>query len=348
MHCGGNSIKAHLAIGLALITGAYLITHARAQASASSQGTIPVPTTVSPALQSVLAQATTNQTLPPLPTTNEGWLRYMGDPADQHKAIEALLSRFHVTMTSKVVGGVGCFLLTPAHIAAGDRNRLLVHVHGGGYVIGAGQDGTNEGIMLAAAAGIPVMAIDYRMPPDHPYPAAMDDAMSVWRALVKEHRPSDMAIFGTSTGGGMALLMVQRARVEGLPLPAAVIAGSPWSDLSRTGDSYFVNDFSSGPDFDNFMSVASKLYANGLDLKDPRLSPVYGNFSGFPPTLLLSGTRDVLLSNTVRVQRNLLDAGATTELIVYEGQPHAAYLDPDIPESAVAFHDMASFLERVS
>jgi acetyl esterase/lipase len=339
-------MKLNIATGIVLSMVLFFGDRGNAQSSAPVVRAIPVPTTVSPALQALLARNATTTARPPLPTTNEGWLRFLGDPADQHKRTQALLSRFNVSMTKEVIGGVNCFVIAPPNVAPADRNRLLVHLHGGGYLIGAGEGGTVEGILLAAAARIPVVAIDYRMPPDHPYPAAMDDAMSVWRVLIKEHRPSDMAIFGTSTGGGMALLMVQRARAEGLPLPAAVIAGAPWSDLSKTGDSYYVNEISPVPFYDGLLSVAAKLYANGMDLKDPRLSPVYGSFSNFPPTLLLTGTRDVFLSNTVRVQRKLLDAGVPTDLLVYEGQSHAAYLVPDIPESAVAFNDMTKFLDE--
>ena len=320
------------------------VSHTAVAASAQAPRAIPVPTTVSPELQSFLAKP--DEVPPPLPTTNDGWLRFSSDPAEQHKQTVALLSRLHVGMTKKEIGGVSCFILTPAAVAPADRHRLLVHVHGGAYVLGAGEGGTWEGIMLAAAARIPVVAIDYRMPPEHPFPAAIDDAMSVWKALLKEHRASDMAIFGTSTGGGMVLSMVQRARRETLPLPASVIAGSPWSDLSKTGDSYYVNDISNVPFYDGFLSVTARSYAGGLDLKDPRVSPVYGNFSGFPPTMLISGTRDVFLSNTVRVQRKLLDAGVVTELEVYEAQTHAAYLEPNIPESAEAFSDMTKFLRK--
>lgn len=125
------------------------------------------------------------------------------------------------------------------------------------------------------------------------------------------------------------------------------MAGTPWSDLSETGDSYFTNRYADPIIYPGVLSVAVAQYAGGLDVRDPRLSPVYGDFTGFPPTLLLAGTRDIFLSNTVRVDRKLRDAGRRSELIVYEGQSHAAYLiGPEIPETKTALDDIAAFFTR--
>ena len=133
--------------------------------------------------------------------------------------------------------------------------------------------------------------------------------------------PRKMAIFGTSAGGALTLSTVLRAKQEKLPLPAAIAPGTPMSDLTRTGDSFHTNHM-----VDNVLVAAdgrcdamARLYANGHDLKDPMLSPVYGDFKGFPPALLTTGTRDLLLSNTVRVHRKLRQAGVEAELHVYEG-----------------------------
>lgn len=201
---------------------------------------------------------------------------------------------------------------------------------------------------MAGFSQMKVLSIDYRMPPDHPYPAAMDDAMAVWRAVVKRERPERIGLFGTSTGGGMTLAIVQRAKLEGLPLPAAIAPGTPWSDLSKTGDSYFTNESVDNVlvSYEPLLSAAAKLYANGIDLKDPRLSPVYGDFTGFPPTILTTGTRDLFLSNTVRVHRKLRAAGVEAQLEVYEGQSHGQYVaDPAAPETREAFGEITKFFD---
>jgi acetyl esterase/lipase len=133
-----------------------------------------------------------------------------------------------------------------------------------------------------------------------------------------------------------------------MPLPAALMVGTPWSDLSKTGDSYFTN---AGVDnglvaYEGLLEAAAHLYADGRDLKDPLLSPVYGEFAGFPPTLLTTGTRDLFLSNTVRVHRKLRRAGIVAQLDVYEGQAHGSrYLTADAPETQELFGEMARFFD---
>ena len=229
-----------------------------------------------------------------------------------------------------------------------NHDRLLVHVHGGGYVLGPGEAGNREAILMARYGRMKVISIDYRMPPDFPYPAALDDAMAVWRELVKTNDPKKMAIFGTSTGGGMTLAMVLRAKAEKLPLPAAIAPGTPWSDMTKTGDSYFANEMVDNVlvSNDGWLGDAAKLYANGHDLKDPLLSPVYGDFHGFPPTVLTTGTRDLFLSNTVRVHRKLREVGVEAVLNVFEGQSHAQYLaSPYAPETKEALGEIAQFFD---
>ena len=139
------------------------------------------------------------------------------------KAREAL----GVQMEQTTLGGVNCYVLTPKIIPEAHRNQLIINPHGGGYVYGPGVSGTAEAMLMAAYGGYKVIEIDYRMPPDAPYPAAMDDAMAVYREVIKMQDPSRIAIIGTSTGGGMTLAMILRARAEGLPLPAAIAPARP-------------------------------------------------------------------------------------------------------------------------
>jgi acetyl esterase/lipase len=252
-------------------------------------------------------------------------------------------------METSTIGGVQVFILTPKEIPPANRNRLLINVHGGGYVYNPGEAGTGEATLMAAYGGFKVMSIDYRMPPDYPYPAAMDDAMAVWKEVVKTQNPRNMAIFGTSTGGGMTLAMILRAKQEGLPLPAAIATGTPWSDLTETGDSYKTNEWVDNVlvSYDGYLRHAAELYANGHDLKDPQLSPIYGDFTGFPPDILTSGTRDLFLSLTVLTHRKLRRAGVDADLQVFEGMSHAQYLfTPFAPETKEAFTEIARFFDK--
>jgi acetyl esterase/lipase len=247
------------------------------------------------------------------------------------------------------IDGVKTFMLTPAVIPPQNRNRLLVHVHGGCYVNGPGESGTVEATMMAAFGGFKVLSVDYRMPPDHPYPAALDDAMTVWKAAQKMAPAKNMAIIGSSAGGGLTLSMILKAKMDKLPLPGAIAPGTPMSDLTGAGDSFQTNAL-----VDNVLiaygascDVRAAMYANGRDLKDPLLSPVYGDMAGFPPTILNTGTRDLLLSNTVRVHRNLRRAGVVAELHVHEGQAHGGwYRDYTAPEAKETFEEIARFFDR--
>jgi epsilon-lactone hydrolase len=305
---------------------------------------LPVPETVSSQLQKAIAGPAISHAAP---ASNDEWKALVRKSAAASAAqVPALLAQFNVTREQSQFDGVNVYLFTPAKLPPENRNRLLVHVHGGAYVQYPGESGNPEAILMAGYAHMKVISIDYRMPPDHPYPAALDDAMTVWRHLVKTNSPKKMGIFGASTGGGLTLAMVLRAKAEGLPLPAAIAPGTPWSDLTKTGDSYFVNERIDNVlvTYEGVLGAAALLYANGHDLKDPYLSPVYGDFHGFPPTLLTTGTRDLFLSNTVRVHRKLKAAGVEAVLNVYEGQSHAQYaLAADAPESAEAFAEMSAF-----
>ena len=289
---------------------------------------LPVPDTVSPALQKLIGQPLS----PPqeIPRTAEEWRALVNQPPprDSSRRFAAFCDKFGVAVAPRVIGGVPCYTVTPNAVRPINRNRLLLGLHHGGWVGGAGEGGLTEAVVVAGLIGVKVISVDYRLLPDHPFPAAMDDAMAVWKEVIKMATPENIAVFGSSVGGAMVLSLVQRARKEGLPLPGAVMSGSPWSDLSKTGDSYYTNDGVDGDlSYNGFWEAVARLYANGRDLKDPLISPVYGDFRRFPPTYLVTGTRDLFLSNTVRVHQKLLQAGVPSQLEVEEGQFHMNYLD---------------------
>lgn len=308
---------------------------------------LPVPSTVSPELQGAMAKAAPSVAPPSMPTTNAGWEAFFNpDPARTHARISALLARFRLAMTEETIDGVHCYRIVPSGPAAKPK-RLLMHLHGGAHTGGAGESGLLEAVLVAGTTRIETVSVDYRMAPSDPFPTPIDDATTVWKQISRRHPGYRLGIFGTSSGGGMVLAITQRVVAAHLRVPDAIMAGTPWSDLSETGDSYSTNRYVDPIVYEGELSVAARQYANGIDLKDPRISPIYGTFSGFPPTLLLAGTRDLFLSNTVRVDRKLRDAGRRSELIVYEGQSHAAYLaGVDVPETVTALRDISVFFSR--
>ena len=313
--------------------------------------TVPPPQAdLSPAVQALVAAPYRTPAWNANPPDATAWRTLVNKLADAAlpglaKARETL----GVTMDTTTIGGVKCYVFTPRTIPASHRNQVILNAHGGGYVYGPGESGTAEAMLMAAYGGYKVIEFDYRMPPDAPYPAAMDDAMAVYRAVISETAPRHVGLVGTSTGGGMILALVLRAKAEGLPLPAAIAPGTPWSDLTETGDTYKTNEWLDNVlvSYSGYIGHAAAIYAAGHDLRDPQLSPIYGDFTGFPPAILTSGTRDLFLSNTVRTHRKLRRAGVPAVLNVYEGLSHAQYLfDPAAPETKEVFTDIATFFDQ--
>ena len=320
-----------------------------ASQTASPVRVLPAPTTVSPELARLIDA-------PPLPYWNahpqnaEEWRTLIAQVGDAARPfIPQLKERWAVESAPGKLGGVPVFTLTPKVIPPGHEGLVLLHIHGGGYVFHPGETGTGEGILMAGLGGFKVVSVDYRMLPEHPYPAALDDVLAAYKALLADYPPERIAVFGCSTGGGLTLALMLRAKAEGLPLPAAIAPGTPWTDMSKTGDSYLANE---GLDnmlvsYDGWVGEAARLYANGHDLKDPYLSPVYGDVAGLPPALLTTGTRDLFLSNTVRMHQKLREAGVPAELVVFEGMSHAHYLmNPDAPETRRHFAELTAFFEK--
>lgn len=310
---------------------------------------LPVPGTVSTAMQAIIAQPLRNNWDKP-PTTPDGWTELVDTlEAAAGPGVAPMAERLHVRIEPATMAGVKIYLLTPDDVPEQNRNRLLVHVHGGCYVLNPHLAALPEALLVAGFAHMKVVAVDYRMPPEAYFPAALDDAMAVYQAAVKLVPPGNVGVFGSSAGGALTLEMMLRAKQAGLPLPGAIAPGTPMSDATQQGDTFQTNAL-----VDNvlvspagFCDAATRFYAQGHDLADPMLSPLNGDLHGFPPTILTSGTRDLLLSNTVRVNQKLRQAGVETRLQVFEGQSHAQfYRDDRIPEVREAIGEIAAFFDQ--
>ncbi len=230
---------------------------------------------------------------------------------------------------------------------------MIEVIHGGAYVVLGGLGGLTEAILTAFFTQTPVVAVDYRMPPRFPYPTPLDDSVTAYTALLRTHDPSQLAIVGTSAGGGLAMLTVLRLHALGRPLPAAVALGSPWSDLTPTGDTFVTNRYVDSVlgMYPGFLEAAAHLFAGSRDLHDPAVSPIYAPVGPwFPPTIVTTGTRDLFLSISVRTHRKLVDAGVDAQLNVYEGMPHAFWVltasSADVPEVRSANRAIARFIDR--
>ena len=310
---------------------------------------VPVPTTVSPQMQKIIGlPLRSNWNV--LPKTGEEW-KPVADAgaAATIKNIPGISERLKVKVEQATMNGVKVFIVTPDVITSNNLNRLLIHMHGGCYVLNPGEAALPEAMFMAGFGHVKVISVDYRMPPEAYFPAALDDGIAVYKAVSKMTNPKNIAIFGSSAGGALTLEMILKAKQEGLPLPGAIAPGTPMSDVTKVGDTFVTNAMLDNVlvSPDGFCDAGTKVYANGHDLKDPLLSPIYGDVKGFPPTILTSGTRDLLLSNTVRMHRKLRQAGIEAVLQVFEGQSHAQYYRDDTsPEAREAFEEIAGFFDK--
>lgn len=310
----------------------------------AGESAFPVPDTVSPELGAMISAGIPDNWRR-RPQNAEEWKAWASAMAEkQCAALPALREKLGVTSRSAVMAGVPVFIIEPKDVA--DDGRILLHLHGGGYVLGQGEAGTQEAVLMAGIGKFKIISVDYRMAPDFPYPAAIDDAMAVYRHLLSRTPAERIGVFGTSTGGAMTLILALRARAENLPLPAALGAGTPWTELGKTGDSYFTNEEVDNilVGYDGWLAGAAEIYSAGHDMTDPFLSPARGDVRGFPPTMLTSGTRDLFLSNTVRMHLKLREAGVPADLIVFEGLSHAQYhMNEDMPEARFHFQELGRF-----
>ena len=337
--------------GLALLGFA---TMARAQTPAPGPLEVPAkalsaPSDVSPQLAKIIgAPLRSNWDIHP--KTGEEW-KPVADAgaAALSKLVPGMMERLKVKVEKTTIDGVRAFILTPETVAPENRNRQLIHMHGGCYVLNPGEASLPEALFMAGFGHIKVVSVEYRMPPEAYFPAALDDGITVYKALLKSTPAKNLAFFGTSAGGALVLEMGLKVRELGLPMPGAIAAGTPMSDVTKVGDTFKTNAMLDNVlvSPDGFCDDGAIVYANGHDMKDPMLSPVYGDMHGFPPTILTSGTRDLLLSNTVRVHRKLRQAGVEAALQVYEGMAHAHYIrDDTAPESKEVFEEIAGFFDK--
>jgi acetyl esterase/lipase len=195
----------------------------------------------------------------------------------------------------------------------------------------------------AARARLHTWGVDYRMPPDFPYPTPLDDCLAVYRALLEVKPPEKIVVGGASAGGNLAAALMLKARAVGLPMPACLLLITPEADLTESGDTFETNQ---GIDYVlvSRLTDSIALYANGHDLNDPFLSPLFGDVSEFPPTFLQAGTRDLFLSNAVRLHRKLREANVEAELHVWEAMPHGGFFGA--PEDAELAVEIRKFLAK--
>jgi monoterpene epsilon-lactone hydrolase len=239
------------------------------------------------------------------------------------------------------MGGVPVRWVFKAGADPAKATRLLINFHGGGFLVDSGS--RTETIPLAARTDAAIVTVFYRMAPEHPFPAAVDDALAVYREALRTWPANKIAIFGTSAGAVLTLQLLARIKAEGLTMPGAAGSFSTSADFSRTPDSEsFTPPLFPGKDARTAMAG----YIGATSPTDPLLSPLFSDLKGLPPTLFLTSTRDILLSHTVIAHRALRRAGVAAELVAFDGLPHAFWGWVTCPETDEAFDIMAEFFDR--
>jgi acetyl esterase/lipase len=301
---------------------------------------LPPPASVSEHAQAFLAMPWRDSEPYPAVDDHDAWRR-QASSTDQ-MMVELMTSGavgVEADVAAEVLDGVPGFSITPHDLPVAARGWVQLDVHGGALIAGGGEACRLMGLRAARRAGMTTWSVDYRMPPDHPYPAALDDCVTVYRALLRSYPAARIVVSGGSAGGNLAAALALRARDEGLPLPAGLVLISPEVDLTESGDSFATN---LGVDraLTRPLLPANLLYANGHDLTHPYLSPLFGDFTqGFPRTFVQAGTRDLFLSNAVRMHRALWRAGVPCELHVFEAMPHGGFFGaPEDDELNAAVH----------
>ena len=247
-----------------------------------------------------------------------------------------------VTVEALTVEGMKAEWIRPA---GGQNGAAICFVHGGGYISGSCSDHRHHVAKVVLASGVPALQFEYRLAPEHPYPAAFEDGMAAYRWMLAQGIPSErLVIAGDSAGAGLTLALLLGIRDQGLPLPAAAVASSPWTDLKLTGASYQTNRYKCLSPLD--MAVAcSRHYRGEHDPAEPYLSPLYGDLHGLPPLLILAGDDETMRDDAVSFAAKARAAGVDVTLRVAQGMGHCyPFMAPLFPEATAAMQEIGAFI----
>lgn len=257
--------------------------------------------------------------------------------------VETAIAGFDGEINDIEIAGVGCKQLTPSTWSQ-NNGSCIQYAYGGGYVGGSTYEDLIIAAPLAQSCEARVVMVDYRLSPEHPYPEPQQDMQRVYPVLLDVYGATRIAISGESAGGNQALALLHHIRDNGMPMPACAALLSPWCDLANDGDSHRFND-NRDPTLDNaWVNIAASWHANGHALDDPGISPLHGAMAGLPPTIITSGSSDLLLSQCLRLAQRLRAAGVECDLRVWEGMWHVFEFYP-IPEADQSIVEIADFIK---
>jgi acetyl esterase/lipase len=312
-----------------------------AQGTAHITRVIPVPQDLSPQAQESISHQVPDEA-PPLSLADR---RALQDAGQQRRKAEWSKICPNAAVDTKIAG-VPVHIITPEGMPAENNDKVLINLHGGSFNADSGS--YSESIPVASYAKMKVVAVLYRLAPEYPFPAAVDDGIAVYKELLKTYKPNHVAIYGTSAGASLTGEIAVRLKQLGLPMPGALGLFSTLDNFAFMDDSwsmYTLRGLAGHLDPPDG-SVHDAYYVGSTDVKDPVLSPIYADLHGLPPSLFISSERDALLSSTANLHRAYLRAGVDARLVVFDALPHAFWGDPNLPESIEASHIMADFFVK--
>ena len=317
---------------------------------------ISIPTTISKKAQAMLKNMTMN--LPPsfvipAPDDLEGWKKLNQQISSMPiYGSQLTVDSYEPNVTVTKLGNVNVLDVKPKDWK--DNGKVLVYLHGGGYTFFSAISTLGAAAPVANTTGLRVISVDYTLAPLSKWNQTTSEVVSVIEALIKEkgYSLNDIAMYGDSAGGGLVAGSVLKMRDGGIGIPAAIVLWSPWTDVTRSGDSYYtLKNADPLLPSDSMLKMLKNMadaYVNPSDQKNPYASPVYGNFSkGFPPTLIQGGTKEILLSDFIRLYQAIVQADIPVKLDIYEGMPHDFQIFLyNTTESNTSLSKMSKFLRE--
>ncbi|MBL1419092.1 MAG: alpha/beta hydrolase fold domain-containing protein [Alphaproteobacteria bacterium] len=247
---------------------------------------VPPPTEGSQELYDAVNATPKPPTVKHLPATTQGWVDMSVESSLGFAAMgNGVAAQWNVKVEKAEIAGVPVYWVTPSEILPENENRLFVHTHGGGFSMGFGDAAPFEALSVSHYGKIRSISIDYSTIPLHPYPTALNEVVAVYKELLKDYDPASLAIGGSSAGGNLSMATIHKLKMDGIATPAAYFGGTPWTDVAKLGDSYFTNEGIDRilPVYEGELSQQAVMYAGGEDMKNPLISPVYGDFRPSPP-----------------------------------------------------------------
>jgi monoterpene epsilon-lactone hydrolase len=256
--------------------------------------------------------------------------------------IEVAVEAFDGDIEIIEIAGIRCRQLTPPGWNS-QQGHCILYAYGGGYVSGSTSEDQLITAPLAQQSGRRIIMVEYRLSPEYPYPLPQQDMRQVYSALLDQYGSARLVVSGESAGGNQVLSLMQDARDSGLALPRCAVLFSPWCDLANQGDSHIFNDTRDPTLNNDWVDVAASWHAGDCALDDPGLSPIHGDMRGLPPCIITTGSRDLLLSQCLRLAARLRAAGVECDLRVWDGLWHVFEFYP-IAEARLSIAEIAEFI----